>query len=89
MSRFSGMSCVIVKTIMNYTSLVIVLYYFKTIMNDMNLVVVAELFLVLGVYDLHLEYLFFVSGLTQKYQKCHVVSQITEPVIFFSHRALV
>ena len=52
MSRFSGMSCVIVMTIMNYTSLVVVLYYFKTIMNDMNLVVVAELFLVLGVYDL-------------------------------------
>ena len=29
----------------------------KTIMNDMNLVVVVVLFLVLEVYDLHLEYL--------------------------------
>ena len=61
----------------------------KKIMNDMNLAVVAVLFLVLKVNDLHLEYLFLVSGLTQKYQKCHVVCQITGPVIAFSHRAVV
>ena len=39
----------------------------KTIMNDVDLVVVAVLFLVLEMYDLHFEYLFLVSGLTQKY----------------------
>ena len=61
----------------------------KTIMNDVDLVVVAVLFLVLEMYDLHFEYLFLVSGLTQKYQKCHVVCQVTGPVISFSHRALV
>ena len=29
--------------------------------------------------------LFFVSGLAQKYQKCHLVCQINGPVILFSH----
>ena len=32
----------------------------KTIMNDMNHVVVVVLFLVLEVYDLHLEYLIYI-----------------------------
>ena len=45
----------------------------QTILNDINLVVVAVLFLVLEAYDLHLEYLFLVSELTQNCQKCHVV----------------
>ena len=45
--------------------------------------------LVLEVYDLH-EYLFLVSGLTQKYLKCYLVCEVNGPVIFFSHiRALV
>ena len=33
--------------------------------------------------------LFLASGLTQKYQKCHLTCQITGPVISLSHRALV
>ena len=61
----------------------------KTIV-PLNFVVVVVPFLVLEVYDLHLEYLFLFSGLTQKYQKCHLVCQINGPVISYSHiRALV
>ena len=59
----------------------------KTIVNFVDKVV---LFLVLEVYDLNLEYLFLVSGHTQKYQKCHLVCKIYGPVISSSHiRALV
>ena len=69
----------------------------KTIGNDiwtlqlqLNFAVVVVLFLVLKVYELHLENLFLVSGPTQKYQKCHFVCQINGLVISFSHiRALV
>ena len=50
----------------------------------MNFVVVVVPFIVLKVYDLHLEYLFLVSGLKQKCQKCHVTCQINGPVIYFS-----
>ena len=50
----------------------------------LNFVVVVVLFLALEVCDLHLEYLFLVFGLTQKYQKCHLVCQINGPVISFS-----
>ena len=39
----------------------------------LNFAVVVALFLVFEMYDLYLEYLFLVSGLTQKYQKGHLV----------------
>ena len=50
----------------------------------LNFVVVVVLFLVLEVYDLHLGFLFLVSGLTQKYEKCNLVCQVNGRAIFFS-----
>ena len=63
----------------------------KTTVNDnLNFVVVVVLFLVLKVYELNLEYLLLVSGLTQKYQKCHLECQTNGAGICFSHiKALV
>ena len=45
---------------------------------------IVVLFLVLEVYDLHLEYLFLVSELSQKCHQCHVTCQINGPVTYFS-----